>query len=129
MSEGQGVEFGGGVGCAVVGGVGVAAAWGLYLLVTTAINELVEQRQATIRAHAEASILYAQARQMDATTQAAQAMVAQGQVLPWLMGAVLVLTLVILLWLVMQQRQQQREMQRLVLLAALGKLTPEEVTP
>lgn len=128
MGEEHGSGFGSGVGCAMVGGVGVAAAWGLYLLVTTAINEVVEQRQATIRAHAEASILYAQARQMDATTQAAQAMVAQGQVLPWLMGVVLILTLAILLWLVVQQRQQQREMQRLVLLAALGKLTPEEVS-
>lgn len=127
MGEEHGSGFGSGVGCAVVGGGGVVATWGLYLLVTTAINAVVEQRQATIRAHAEAAILYAQARQMDATTQAAQAMVAQGQALPWLMGAVLVLTLVVLAWLIIQQRQQQRQMQRLVLLAAMGKLTPEEV--
>jgi type IV secretory pathway TrbD component len=112
--ETEKIGFNGGVGCAVTIGVSAAGLWGMYLLITSAINNLVQTRAEYVRAQAESSILYAQARQMDMVTGAAQAMVAQGQALPWLMALVIVIILAVLVWLVVEQRRQQRAVQQLL---------------
>ena len=84
-------------------------------MATNAINALVEQRAEVVQAHAQASIQYATARQMDAVTIAMQAQVAQGQALPWLLAIIIVAILAALVWSLYQQSQ----LRKLVVLAAL----------
>jgi len=126
MSDEQGnggSGFAAGVGCAAVPAVAAVALWSLWALATTVIEEVVETRAETIRAEAEAAITYAQAAQMNAVTRAMEAQVAQGQALPWLLGAALILMCILLA----SSFYQQARLRRLVLLAALGQLPVEEL--